>query len=153
MLMLAGVSMAQGVVFSYSSIAEGLEEARENDRVVIAYLFDESAGGFEAYSHLWSDPMIGRFAGDMAVAVAIDVAGDEGEAFRRHVRRRNKGDDVAPGIYFFSATGRSLGALHGDLSGVEGVGRVMMMLGVADYASGESKGRRGRRYHRARWHR
>ena len=126
-----------------------MNAAREQEKVVIAYYYDDATGGFEAYAHLWDDPMIGRFVGDLAVAIAIDAGSEEGAAFHEHVRRRLESESIAPGIYFFSYAGRSLGALHGDLAGLEGVGRVMMMLGMAEYASGESKGRRP---YRTRWH-
>ena len=144
LIFLAGFSNAQAqrVEFAYLSMDEALQAARDQEKVVVVYYYDESAGGYDAFAHLWDDPMVGQFVGDLAVAVAIDAASEEGDAFRNHYERRRKGDITAPGIYFFSDTGRSVGALHGDLEGERGVGRMMMMLGATTYVQKQKGGRR-----------
>ena len=147
-LAVTGVVQAQGVVFAYSSIEEGLEAAREQGKLAIVYFFDNTVPGGDAYASIWNDPLITRFVPNHAVTIAIDANSEDGAAFNERAKKRLKGESTYPGIYFFTKTGRSLGVLHGNLQGQEGVGRVMMMLGAAEHASSEPQGRE--RYRRRR---
>lgn len=150
---LSSVAFSQGVDFSFTAIEDGFDAAREQEKLVIVYYYADDELGTAAYAHIWEDPLVTRFANDLAVPVAINENSEEGDAFAKQLRkRRKKSERTAPGIYFFSDRGRSLGALHGDLSGEEGVGRFLMMLGAAEYALDQKEDRRPRYYHPRRWY-
>ena len=140
---------AQDADFEYITLKEGLDAAKENDKVVMVYLYSAENGGLDAYENIWAHPLVSHYSEEFGVLVAIDSDTEEGDDFIRHLKKRLKVDADSPGIYFFSNTGRSLGNIQGPLTGSEAPGRVLMALGAADYARHDNP----RRYHRySRWY-
>ncbi len=138
-------AVSQETRFDYMVMEEGLDAAREENKIVLVYLYGEEGGGFEAYDAIWEHPLVDYFIEDMTVMVAINQASEEGDDFVRHLERRLRVDAGAPGIYFFSDTGRSLGNIQGPLDTAEAPGRVLMALGAADYARFDARRLRSRR--------
>lgn len=147
-------AFAQESFFQFSSLEEGVAAAKDQDKMVMVYYFDETSSTADAYNHIWNDPLVVRFVDKLAIPVVISSASEAGEAFvkRKKKRRRSKSDPTEPGIYFFSETGRTLGVLRGALEGQEGVGQMMLMMGAAEYARNENKDDRGRRRYMRHWH-
>ena len=140
--------LGQESLFPFTTLNEGLDTARESDRIVMVYLYGEEVGGFSVYDRMWSDPLVAHYVEEMVVGVAINVDSEEGESFVRHLRKRIRTDAGTPGIYFFSDTGRSLGNVQGTLDNPEAPGRLLLALGAADYAR-----HTGQRYSRRHWYR
>lgn len=141
------LARAQDVFFDYSTFEEGIDAARAKDRLLLVYFYDAAAGTADDYNHIWADPLVQRFVDKLAVPVVISSDTEAGAAFMD--RRRRAPEVREPGIYFFSKTGRSLGALRGNLAGEEGIGQMMLMLGAADYARHENNDDKWRR--KRRW--
>ncbi len=145
-------AMAQESFFEFASFEEGLEVAKEQDKLVLVYFFDEEDSSADAYNHIWRDPLVTRFVDKLAVSVVISSASEAGEAFAyRNTRRKRKISPREPGIYFFSERGRTLGVLRGALDGQEGIGQMMLMLGAVDYARHENRNDEGRRRFMRHW--
>ena len=125
---------AQDFSFEYTTLKDGLDAAKESDKIAMVYLYSAEHGGLDAYKHIWSHDLVQHYTEEFGVPVAIDADTDEGKEFIRHLKRRLKVDANSPGIYFFSDTGRSLGNIQGTLAGAEAPGLVLMTLGAADYA-------------------
>lgn len=149
MALLSQPLAAQDMVFDYATLQDGLDAARESDKLVMVFLHSEANGGIGAYDAIWAHPLTRHYIDDMVTKVAIDAASEEGEEFVRHLKRRLKVDAANPGIYFFSNTGRSLINVQGPLTGSEAPGRVLLALGAADYAQHDDQ-RYTRRF--SRWH-
>lgn len=146
------VVQAQDVFFDYANLEEGAEVAKEADKFMLVYFFDPSSDSANVYDHIWRDPMVNRFVDKLAVPVSISMDSEAGQAFKaRKKRGRRKAQDRAPGIYFLSETGRTLGVLRGALEGEEGIGQMMLMLGAAEYARHEDTNNMRRRPHRVRY--
>ena len=146
LLVPAAPALAQQAFFEFSTAEDGFEAAKEREKLVVLYYYQEEGEGAVQYNHIWSDPLVNRFVDKLAVPVSVAVGTEAEEALQQLKRkRRRKADPYTPGIYFFSSTGRTLGVLRGELDGQEGVGQFMLMLGAADYARHENKNDHGRR--------
>ena len=130
---------AQNSPFEFTALEEGLEAARESEQIVLVYLYDEEGGGISAYNRIWADPLVDHYTKDLTVMIAIDAESEEGEAFVKHQKKRLGVKANAPGVYFFSETGRSLGNVQGSLASPEAPGRILMALGAATYARDAGK--------------
>ena len=146
-------AMSQDIVFENTTLKEGLDAARDAEKMAIVYLYSEEGGGLSAYDAIWSNDLVYHYTQKLGVLAAINADSEEGEEFIRHLKKRLKVEATSPGIYFFSDTGRSLGNVKGELDSPEAPGRILLALGAADYARNADQGytrHYGRRY--GRWH-
>ena len=146
-------AMSQDLAFEYTTLKEGLDAARDAEKIAIVYLYSEEGGGLSAYDTIWDNELVNHYTQTLGVVVAINADAEEGDEFVRHLKKRLKIEATSPGVYFFSDTGRSLGNVKGALDTPEAPGRVLMALGAADYARNADQGytrHYGRRH--GRWH-
>ena len=133
-------AMSQDLPFEYVALKEGLDAARDAEKMAIVYLYSEESGGLSAYDAIWDHELVDYHTNDLGVVVAIDGDSEEGTEFVRHLKKRLKTEASAPGVYFFSDTGRLLGSVKGQLEGPEAPGRILLALGAASYARSADQG-------------
>lgn len=146
-------AMSQDIIFEYTTLKEGLDAARDAEKIAIVYLYSEEGGGLSAYDAIWDDELVTYYTQELGVIAAINADTEEGDEFIRHLKKRLRTEATSPGVYFFSDTGRLLGNVKGQMEGPEAPGRILLALGAADYARHDDQGYsrfHGRRY--GRWH-
>ena len=133
-------AMSQDLTFEYTTLKEGLDAARDAEKIAIVYLYSEEGGGLSAYDAVWYHDLVNYYTQELGVLAAIDADSEEGNEFVRHLKKRLNTEASTPGMYFFSDTGRLLGSVKGPLEGPEAAGRVLLALGAADYARNDDRG-------------
>lgn len=133
-------AMSQDLTFEYTTLKEGLDAARDSDRMAIVYLYSEEGGGLSAYDAIWDHELVDYYTQELGVVVAINADTEDGDEFIRHLKKRLRTEATSPGVYFFSDTGRLLGNVKGQLEGPEAPGRVLLALGAASYAKNDDEG-------------
>ena len=133
-------AMSQDLAFEYTTLKGGLDAAREGEKLAIVYLYSEQGGGLSAYDTIWDHDLVNQFTREYGVLVAINADTEGGDEFIRHLKKRLKTEATAPGVYFFSDTGRLLGNVKGTLDGPDAPGQILMALGAANYAKDDDQG-------------